>query len=617
MPDVHSVSDLAMTAATAPSYTLNNTYGTRNGGRRKIVVPNHGSSDGSRLRKHASKIGSALQKLSPKKLFTRTSSKKQSASAVKPKMIYFLHLHKHGGTSMRESTEDYFNPSLPNHLQHEHLNGQWVIFQFETGRMTHVLQGRQRRYAANEGSLEDDPLFPQKQWYTYVVLLRDPVEALLSGYSMSQRGQVVAGFMLTQTLGEGSYGKVKLGVQMETKDHVAVKIIERSKIQDKEVRKEVCIHKMLRHVNVTKFQGVAQSSSAWFMILELAVGGELYDRIEVDRGITPDAAHFYFTQLISAKLDKKCGTPPYTAPEIFAGEEYQGNLTDIWSCAVVLVALAAGRLPWDQPTSKCPEYKDWQPPRAYRSEPWRTIMSSVPLFGLLRKILHPDPRKRATLTTIQQDAWFTAETAISGMLNRHGLVETLIPMLQVKERADLELTTQVRSPGHAGAGAGAGESSHKRRKTEPLPGTVAAASASASAPQTPAASLQHTPLDEPSPRIMPSAMQQDAGPETIESLTWALVKVGIKDADILVKLDRLTIIVTTTDGRDDELDFACRCYPRAEEEKITVDFRLTRGDGIEFKRKFMEMCDILFDRYKDDRKMKACTELQPAALGRQ
>lgn len=36
------------------------------------------------------------------------------------------------------------------------------------------------------------------------------------------------------------------------------------------------------------------------MILELAVGGELYDRIEVDRGITPDAAHFYFTQLISA-----------------------------------------------------------------------------------------------------------------------------------------------------------------------------------------------------------------------------------------------------------------------------------------------------------------------------
>jgi len=47
----------------------------------RVVVPNHGSSDGSRLRKHASKIGSALQKLSPKKLFTRTSSKKQSASA--------------------------------------------------------------------------------------------------------------------------------------------------------------------------------------------------------------------------------------------------------------------------------------------------------------------------------------------------------------------------------------------------------------------------------------------------------------------------------------------------------------------------------------------------------
>ena len=84
---------------------------------------------------------------------------------------------------------------------------------------------------------------------------------------------------MTQTLGEGAYGKVKLGVQLESKEKVAVKIIERTRIQDKEVRKEVCIHKMLRHVNVTKFIAVAQSPSAWFMILELAPGGELYDRI--------------------------------------------------------------------------------------------------------------------------------------------------------------------------------------------------------------------------------------------------------------------------------------------------------------------------------------------------
>lgn len=56
------------------------------------------------------------------------------------------------------------------------------------GRLLQPVLGRQRRYAANEGSLEDDPLFPQKQWYTYVVLLRDPVEALLSGYRYAARG---------------------------------------------------------------------------------------------------------------------------------------------------------------------------------------------------------------------------------------------------------------------------------------------------------------------------------------------------------------------------------------------------------------------------------------------
>ena len=40
-------------------------------------------------------------------------------------------------------------------------------------------------------------------------------------------------------------------------------------------------------------------------------------------------------------LEKRCGTPPYTAPEVFVGR-YQGNLVDIRSCGVLLVALVAG-----------------------------------------------------------------------------------------------------------------------------------------------------------------------------------------------------------------------------------------------------------------------------------
>ena len=42
------------------------------------------------------------------------------------------------------------------------------------------------------------------------------------------------------------------------------------------------------------------------------------------------------------KLSRKCGTPPYIAPEVFAGLDYHAEPADIWSCGIVLVALLAG-----------------------------------------------------------------------------------------------------------------------------------------------------------------------------------------------------------------------------------------------------------------------------------
>ena len=73
-----------------------------------------------------------------------------------------------------------------------------------------------------------------------------------------------------------------------------------------------------------------------------------------------------------------------------------------------------------------------------------------------------------------------------------------------------------------------------------------------------------------------------------------------------VKKTNLTICVECQDCRDAPLKFAAKLFPR-EDDKITVDFRLTKGDGIEFKRTFTNMCDLLFD--KDS--ITAATERQP------
>lgn len=45
-----------------------------------------------------------------------------------------------------------------------------------------------------------------------------------------------------------------------------------------------------------------------------------------------------------------CGSPPYAAPEIFEGKEYEGPAIDIWSLGVVLYVLVSAALPFDGET---------------------------------------------------------------------------------------------------------------------------------------------------------------------------------------------------------------------------------------------------------------------------
>ena len=52
-------------------------------------------------------------------------------------------------------------------------------------------------------------------------------------------------------------------------------------------------------------------------------------------------------------LKTACGSPCYAAPEMIAGKRYQGLISDIWSCGIILYAMTCGYLPFEDPnTSK-------------------------------------------------------------------------------------------------------------------------------------------------------------------------------------------------------------------------------------------------------------------------
>jgi serine/threonine-protein kinase CHEK1 len=94
---------------------------------------------------------------------------------------------------------------------------------------------------------------------------------------------------------------------------------------------------------------------------------------------------------------------PYVAPEVLSKSEYRAQPTDIWSAGIVLVAMLAGELPWDKPVLECADFVSWLK-NNYQKTPWCKIQNTA--LSLLRNILIYDPTQRFTIKQIKSSAWF-------------------------------------------------------------------------------------------------------------------------------------------------------------------------------------------------------------------
>ncbi|XP_014211812.1 serine/threonine-protein kinase grp [Copidosoma floridanum] len=262
--------------------------------------------------------------------------------------------------------------------------------------------------------------------------------------------EFVDGWILGEVLGEGAYGEVRLVINKVNGEAVAMKMVDLNKHPDARcnVRKETTIHRMLSNPNIIQYFGQRSELNVEYIFLEYASGGELFDRIEPDVGMPLVEARKYFRQLIMAveylhkrgvahrdlkpenllldahnnlkvsdfglatvyrfqgkerRLDKKCGTLPYVAPEVLE-VPYNAEPADIWSCGIILTALLAGELPWDQACMSCLEYVAWKDYKYEQLTPWKKLDEQS--LSLIRKILNHIPSSRYTLFDIKGHIWY-------------------------------------------------------------------------------------------------------------------------------------------------------------------------------------------------------------------
>ncbi|ROT37535.1 Pkinase-domain-containing protein [Sodiomyces alkalinus F11] len=200
------------------------------------------------------------------------------------------------------------------------------------------------------------------------------------------------------------------------------------------IEREVAILKLIDHPNVMKVYDIWENRSEIYLVLEYVDKGDLFDYINTYGRLNEDAAMFFFRQIMSAmqychtfnichrdlkpenilltsknrikiadfgmaalhqseghRLETACGSPHYAAPELLKNKQYRGDKADIWSMGVILYAMLAASLPFDDPDI-----------RILLSKSKRGLFEIPEFLGLeakdlIRRMLQTDPATRITL----------------------------------------------------------------------------------------------------------------------------------------------------------------------------------------------------------------------------
>ena len=253
-------------------------------------------------------------------------------------------------------------------------------------------------------------------------------------------------YIIKNIIGRGTFSIVRLGINKKTKEKVAIKILDKSKIVCKrdymKIIREIKILKNLSHPNVIKIHKICENANYIYIVTEFCENGELFDYILKRGHLSEEESSFFYYQLINGldyihknnishrdlKLENlllssnntlkiidfglsnfffqnellitPCGSPCYAPPEMVNGQKYNGFMADVWSSGIILYAMVCGCFPFDDNDDKA-LFKKIIKCEIHFSKDVGELSKD-----LIKKIIVRDPEKRITLEKIKTHKFY-------------------------------------------------------------------------------------------------------------------------------------------------------------------------------------------------------------------
>ena len=258
---------------------------------------------------------------------------------------------------------------------------------------------------------------------------------------------------IKQKLGKGKFGLVKLGINKETKDKVAVKVMNKNNMDTSDlelVRTEIEIMKICQHPYIIKLYDIFENVDYIYIIMEYCQGGDLFSYLQKKKFVLEEekvaiimyklckAVHYVHSYGIAhrdikpenvlltsedenadirlldfglskivgpnQKSTEPYGTLTYCAPEIILDKPYLKTV-DSWSLGVMTYLMLSGSLPFsgkdEHEIAKNVVYSKVN----FEKKPiWSEISNEAKDF--VTKLLDKDLKTRIEMKTALEHPWF-------------------------------------------------------------------------------------------------------------------------------------------------------------------------------------------------------------------